>query len=205
MFRPFLISVRPFVVILTCIILYRLWFLCMTYTYCCVYSTRLLMMDRKSVRNMSKNKFEKLVHLFGFIIRIYHDALSSECQSGLLLCSLKIHNEEKHGQALKEAWQEDKGPQRFMMGNWMWNVLPSFTVCQSELISTIFLKIRLTSDRAGLRLSHSKTLQRSHRSGARTRLILFHILYKNIVILPLSALSVGRAPKFIFVLGSEMP
>jgi len=25
---------------------------CMTYTYCCVYSTRLLMMDRASVRNM---------------------------------------------------------------------------------------------------------------------------------------------------------
>jgi hypothetical protein len=27
-----------------------------------------------------KNKFEKLVHLVGFIIRIYHDARSSECQ-----------------------------------------------------------------------------------------------------------------------------
>ena len=26
----------------------------------------------------SKNKFEKLVHLVGFIIRIYHDVLSSE-------------------------------------------------------------------------------------------------------------------------------
>jgi hypothetical protein len=94
----------------------------MTYTYCCVYSNRLLMMDRKPVRiagysdcllassqhNMydihlllciqyyipddgqktcpkhvefySKNKFEKLVHLVGFIIRIYHDARTSECQ-----------------------------------------------------------------------------------------------------------------------------
>jgi hypothetical protein len=29
----------------------------------------------------SKNKFEKLVHLVGFIIRIYHDARSSECQT----------------------------------------------------------------------------------------------------------------------------
>jgi hypothetical protein len=29
----------------------------------------------------SKNKFEKLVHLVGFIIRIYHDAWSSERQS----------------------------------------------------------------------------------------------------------------------------
>ena len=28
----------------------------------------------------SKNKFEKLVHLVGFIIRIYHNARSPECQ-----------------------------------------------------------------------------------------------------------------------------
>jgi len=40
----------------------------MTYTYCCVYSARLLMMNRKPVELYSKNKFEKLVHLVGFII-----------------------------------------------------------------------------------------------------------------------------------------
>ena len=34
----------------------------------------------KHVEFYSKNKFEKLVHLFGFITRIYHDARSSECQ-----------------------------------------------------------------------------------------------------------------------------
>jgi len=34
----------------------------------------------KHVEFYSKNKFEKLVHLFGFIISIYHDARSSECQ-----------------------------------------------------------------------------------------------------------------------------
>ena len=55
-----------------------------TCMYCCVYNARLLMMDRETVRNMqelySKNKFEKLVHLVGFIVRIYHDARSSECQ-----------------------------------------------------------------------------------------------------------------------------
>ena len=48
---------------------------CMTYTYCCVHSSRHLMTDRETVRNMQssipKNKFEKLVHLVGFIIRIY--------------------------------------------------------------------------------------------------------------------------------------
>ena len=42
--------------------------------HCCVYSKNLLMMDRGTVRNMqffySKNKFEKLVLLVGFIIRI---------------------------------------------------------------------------------------------------------------------------------------
>ena len=33
----------------------------------------------KHVEFYSKNKFERLVHLIGFIIRIYHDARSSEC------------------------------------------------------------------------------------------------------------------------------
>jgi len=39
------------------------------------------MMDRGTVQNMqfySKNKFEKLVHPVGFIIRIYHNARSTE-------------------------------------------------------------------------------------------------------------------------------
>ena len=57
---------------------------CMTYTSCCVYSTRLSDDGQKTcpkhVEFYSKNKFEKLVHLVGFIIRIYHDARSSECQ-----------------------------------------------------------------------------------------------------------------------------
>ena len=65
---------------------------------CCVYSEKLLMMDTGTVRNLqfySKNKFEKLVHLVGYIIRIYHDARSperqilrpivaGECQDGIL-------------------------------------------------------------------------------------------------------------------------
>jgi len=34
----------------------------------------------KHVEFYSKSKFEKLVHLFGFIIRIYHDARSPERQ-----------------------------------------------------------------------------------------------------------------------------
>jgi len=52
--------------------------------HCCVYSENLLMMDRGTVRNMKsfipKSKFEKLVHLVGFIIRIYHEARSPERQ-----------------------------------------------------------------------------------------------------------------------------
>jgi len=39
----------------------------------------------KHVEFYSKNKFEKLVHLFGFIIRIYHYARSSECQKRCVL------------------------------------------------------------------------------------------------------------------------
>jgi len=34
----------------------------------------------KHVEFYSKNEFEKLVHLVGFIVRIYHDARSSEYQ-----------------------------------------------------------------------------------------------------------------------------
>ena len=34
----------------------------------------------KHVEFYSKNKFKKLVHVVGFIIRIYHEARSSECQ-----------------------------------------------------------------------------------------------------------------------------
>jgi hypothetical protein len=64
-----------------CLLAQAVGIICM---YCCVYSARLLMMDReacpKHVEFYSKNKFEKLVHLVGFIIRIYHDARSSECQ-----------------------------------------------------------------------------------------------------------------------------
>jgi len=39
----------------------------------------------KHVDFYSKNKFEKLVHLVGFIIRIYHNAWSSECQSAHIM------------------------------------------------------------------------------------------------------------------------
>ena len=34
----------------------------------------------KHVEFYSKNKFEELVHLVGFIVRIYHDSQPSECQ-----------------------------------------------------------------------------------------------------------------------------
>jgi len=38
----------------------------------------------KHVEFYSKNKFEKLVHLVGFIIRIYHDERSPERQIHLV-------------------------------------------------------------------------------------------------------------------------
>ena len=51
--------------------------------HCCVYSEKKNPDDGqrncpKHVEFYSKNKFEKLVHLAGFIIRIYHDARSPE-------------------------------------------------------------------------------------------------------------------------------
>ena len=44
--------------------------------------------SQKHVEFYSKNKFDKLVYLFGFIIRIYHDARSPERQNTLVY----IHN-----------------------------------------------------------------------------------------------------------------
>jgi hypothetical protein len=38
----------------------------------------------KHLEFYSKNKFEKWMHLFGFIIRIYHNARSPECQIHLM-------------------------------------------------------------------------------------------------------------------------
>ena len=56
---------------------------CMTY-HCCVYSNKTPDDGQrncpKHVEFYSKNKFEKLVHLVGFIIRFYEDARSPEHQ-----------------------------------------------------------------------------------------------------------------------------
>jgi len=61
---------------------------CQHIYYCCVYSEKFLMMDRGTVqtcRVLFQNKFEKLVHPVGFIIRIYH-ARSPERQT---LCDVR--------------------------------------------------------------------------------------------------------------------
>ena len=53
--------------------------------HCCVYSEKTPDDAHRScpkhVEFYSKNKFEKLVHLVGFIIRIYHDPRSPEHQT----------------------------------------------------------------------------------------------------------------------------
>ena len=49
----------------------------MTYAYFCVYNNKTC---PKHVQFYPKNELEKLVHLVGFIIRIYYDAQSSECR-----------------------------------------------------------------------------------------------------------------------------
>jgi hypothetical protein len=55
----------------------------MTYTYCCVQCWTPDNGQRnfpKHVDFYSKIKSERLVHLVGFILRMYHAARSSECQ-----------------------------------------------------------------------------------------------------------------------------
>ena len=57
--------------------------------HCCVYSKKTLDDGHrncpKHVEFYSKNKFEKLVHLVGFIMKIYHDVRSPERQMGFEL------------------------------------------------------------------------------------------------------------------------
>jgi len=66
--------------------------------HCCAYSEKFLMMDTElseTCRVLFQNKFEKLVYISGFIIRIYHDARSPESQ----ICLLPLINYIKmHGQ-----------------------------------------------------------------------------------------------------------
>jgi len=61
------------------------------------------------VKFYSKNKFEKLVHLVGYIISLYHNARASECQ---IICCVKLiflpllpnsnfHFQETYNQILK--------------------------------------------------------------------------------------------------------
>ena len=69
--------------------------------HCCVYSEETPDDGQKTcpkhVEFYSKNKFEKLVHLVGSIIRIYHDALPPErqihkCVNAVLLKQFKFHS-----------------------------------------------------------------------------------------------------------------
>ena len=53
---------------------------CMTQTYCCVFTADVQRNCPKHVEFYCKNNLEKLMHLFGFIIKIYHDTRYSECQ-----------------------------------------------------------------------------------------------------------------------------
>jgi hypothetical protein len=46
----------------------------------------------KHIEFYSRNEFEKLVNLIGFIVRIYHDARSAERQKRHGICTLEYHS-----------------------------------------------------------------------------------------------------------------
>ena len=54
----------------------------------------------KHVEIYSKNKFEKLVHLVGFIIRIYHDARSPEHQIRMV----SLYNSKVNSYGVRCCW-----------------------------------------------------------------------------------------------------
>ena len=63
-----------------------------------MYSEKFLMMDRGTVRNMQgfipKNKYEKLVHLVGFILRI-QGHFYTLLEKGIVLSSVPLGNRRK--------------------------------------------------------------------------------------------------------------
>jgi len=65
--------------------------------HCCLYSEKIpddvQRIYPKHLMFYSKNKFEKLVHLVGFIIRVYHDARSPERQIQNVLKPFFINTE----------------------------------------------------------------------------------------------------------------
>jgi len=82
----------------------------MTYTCCCVYNTSTPDDGQKTcpkhVEFYSKNKFEKLVHLIGFITRIYYNARSSECQNCTLYVGLSAPFQEGEQRIVFMCFQE---------------------------------------------------------------------------------------------------
>jgi len=67
---------------------------------------------KKIVEFYSKNKFEKLVHLFGFIIRIYHDARSPERKFITMHGHLNVKYE-KHNCCMMRDGVSEKKKNRF--------------------------------------------------------------------------------------------
>jgi hypothetical protein len=59
----------------------------------------------KQVEFYSKNKFVKLVHLVGFMIRIHHDARSSECQIAILCYEIySLTNQHNYNSSGSQSW-----------------------------------------------------------------------------------------------------
>jgi len=59
-----------------------------------------------NVEFCSKNKFEKSVHLVGFIIRINHDARSSECQIRQCWTKCKVSLKARFSSGIARIWSK---------------------------------------------------------------------------------------------------
>jgi len=69
---------------------------------CWLLASRIRIELSETRRVLLQNKCEKLVHLVGSIIRIYHDAQSSECQNGPTIYQCGIT--QQHSAPIQEVW-----------------------------------------------------------------------------------------------------
>jgi len=90
----------------------------------------------KHVEFYSKNKFEKLLYLVGFIIRIYHVALSSECHI-LKIVSVRLSLLPPPSTA---PWQQVSTPTCDFFTHWCL----FYAVRKAADVSRVFMRVQIT-------------------------------------------------------------
>jgi hypothetical protein len=92
----------------------------------------------KHVEFHSKNKFEKLVHLVGFIVRIYHDAQSHERQKSKTKLTTLICDRIRVKKSLFNILCSDTAQSGISVPTLQKNTLPQLPVFSPEMLAPVY-------------------------------------------------------------------